>query len=96
MVPLRGPLRVRALVCDALAADRQIAAVAAATIALNVDQALDVHRDVFARVAFDVAFLLDHLADAVDLVLAQILDLLERIDLRRRQNACSARGSPIP
>jgi hypothetical protein len=31
-------------------------------------------------------FVLDHLADAVDLVLAQILDLLEGVYIRLRQN----------
>src|ERR1700685_3467353 len=57
-----------------------------AAIALNVDEALDVHRDVLAQVALDVSFVLDHLADAVHLVLAQILDLLEGIDVRLLQN----------
>jgi hypothetical protein len=57
-----------------------------AAIALNVDEALDVHLDVLAQVALDVSFVLDHLADAVDLVLAQILDLLEGIYIRLLQN----------
>jgi hypothetical protein len=45
-----------------------------------------VHRDVLAQVALDVAFVLDHLTDAVDLVFAEILDLLERVNVRLRQN----------
>src|SRR5882757_5359348 len=77
----------------ALTPGRQVAAMAVATVALDIDQALDVHRDFFARVTFDVAFLLDHLADAIDLVLAQVLNFLERIDLRAGQNACRARIS---
>ena len=43
--------------------------------------------DVLAEVAFDVAFVLNHLTDAVDLVFAEILDLLERVDVGRRQDA---------
>ncbi len=43
------------------------------------------HRDVFAQIAFDVSLVLNHLTDAVYLFLAQILDLLERIHLRRHQ-----------
>ena len=57
-----------------------------AAIALNVDEALDVHLDVLAQIAFDVAFVLDHLTDAVDLVFAQILDLLKGVNIRLLQN----------
>jgi hypothetical protein len=64
-----------------------------AAIALNVDETLDVHLDVLAQVALDVSFVLDHLADAVDLVLAQILDLLEGVNIRLRQNSERARIS---
>ena len=49
------------------------------------------HRDVLAQVAFDVSFVLDHLTDAVDLVLAQILDLLEGVNIRLLQNLERAR-----
>ena len=69
---------------------------AVAAIALDVDQALDVHLDVFAEIAFDVSLVLDHLTDAVDLFFAQILDLLEGINIRLLQNLLCARGSPIP
>ncbi len=67
----------------ALAARRQVATMAEPTIGLNVDQALDVHRDVFAEVAFDIAFVLNRLTDAVYLVFAEILDLLERVHIGR-------------
>jgi len=60
-------------------------------IALNVDQALDVHLDVLAEIAFDVSFVLDHLTDAVNLVFAQILDLLEGVYIRLLQNLLGAR-----
>ena len=56
---------------------------AVAAIELNFDQALDVHGDVFAQIAFHVAFGFNHLADAVDLVLVEVLDLLDGLDLRR-------------
>src|SRR5579863_2748088 len=62
-----------------------------AAIALNVDQALDVHLDVLAEIAFDVSFVLDHLTDAVDLVFAKILDLLEGVYIRLLQNLLRAR-----
>src|ERR1035437_2538260 len=70
----------------ALAVHRQSPPVTRAAIALNVDQALDVHLHVLAQVAFNVPFVLDHLADAVDLFLAQVLDLLEGIHIRLLQN----------
>ena len=57
-----------------------------AAIALDIDEPLDVHRDVLAQVAFDIALVLNDLADAVYLVLVQVLDLLERIDVRLVQN----------
>jgi hypothetical protein len=61
------------------------------TVRLNVNQPLDVHRDVFAQIAFDLAFSLNYLADTVYLVLTQILDFLERIHLGRYQDALGAR-----
>ena len=64
---------------------------AQAAITLDVDEALDVHRDVLAQVAFDVPFVLDYLADAVDLFFAQILDLLEGVNVCLLQNFAGAR-----
>src|ERR1700692_2273004 len=40
---------------SALSPDRQAAAVAVSTIRPDFDEPLDVHRDVFAQIAFDVA-----------------------------------------
>ena len=74
----------------ALTAYRQRLPVAQAAIALNVDEALDVHRNVLAQVAFDFALVLNDLADAVHLFLAQILDLLEAIDVGLVQNLAGA------
>ena len=71
----------------ALSPRRQAAAVAQSTVGLNVDEALDVHRDVLAEIAFDVSLVLDNLADAVYLVFAEILDLLEWVNIRRSEDA---------
>src|SRR3984957_628429 len=75
----------------ALAASRQIAPVAQSTVGLNVNQPLDVHRDVFAQITFDLAFVLYHLADTVYLVFTQILDFLERVHICRPQDAYRTR-----
>src|SRR3984957_17999642 len=75
----------------ALAASRQVAPVAQSTIGLNVNQPLDVHRDIFAQIAFDLAFVLNHLADAVYLVFAKILDFLEWVHIGRLQDASRTR-----
>src|SRR3974377_2009558 len=53
----------------------------AAAVALNIDEALDVHLDVFAEIALDVALVLDHLADVVYLFFTEILNLLEGVHL---------------
>src|ERR1700760_865705 len=42
-----------------LSANRKVAAVTESTIGADFDEPLDVHRDVFTQVAFDVAFVLD-------------------------------------
>src|SRR5204862_11362 len=49
------------------------AAVARAAVAADFHQPLDVHRDLFAEVAFDAALLFDHAADLADIVFGQIL-----------------------
>ena len=49
------------------------------------------HLGVFAEIAFDIPFVLDHLTDAVDLFFAQILDLLEGVNIRLLQNLERAR-----
>src|SRR3984885_9193875 len=77
----------------ALAADGQVAPVAQSTIGLNVNQPLDVHRDIFAQITFDLAFVLNHLADTVYLVFAQILNFLERVHIGRLQDASRTRGT---
>src|SRR5579862_7900308 len=63
----------------ALAANRQIAAVTNPAIGLDFNQAADIHLNLFAKIAFHAAFLLDHRADAVDFVFRQLADLLREI-----------------
>src|SRR5258708_16117218 len=75
----------------ALAADRQAAAMTEAAIRADFDQPLDMHRDIFAQIAFHVAFVLNDLADPVDLFFVQVLDLLQRFNLGRGQNRLRTR-----
>jgi len=49
-----------------------------------------VHRDVFAQVAFDVPSSSNHLRMRFNLVLAQVLDLLEGVNVRLVQNLARA------
>ena len=53
----------------------------------DFDEPLDVHRNVFAQIAFHRAFRFDDLADAVDLVFSKVRNFFHRIHLRRVQNA---------
>jgi len=65
------------------------------TVRPHLDVTLDVHRDLFAEVAFYRAFLFQDLADAVDFVLAQVADPLVEFDAGR----CSSerdRVRPMP
>src|SRR5512143_1763046 len=75
----------------ALSANRQTAAMTEAAVRTDFDQPLDVHRNVFAKVAFDVAFIFDDLTNAVDLFFTQVLDGLERVNVRRVQYLARAR-----
>ncbi len=50
-------------------------------VAADLDQPLDVHGDFLAEIALDLLPLFDDLADLVDLVLGQGLDLLVLVDL---------------
>src|SRR5579863_2628476 len=66
----------------ALAAHRQAAAVPHAAIRTHLDQALDVHRDLFAQIAFDGTLSLENRSDVIDLVFRQLGNLFVRIDVR--------------
>src|SRR5687768_2547667 len=56
----------------ALAAHRKIPAVPQSAVSADLDQALDVHGDCLAQVAFDLALLLDDLTDAIDLFFVKV------------------------
>src|SRR6476661_5773573 len=60
----------------ALTAHRKIAAMTAAAIRAEIDQALDVELHVAAQIAFDAIVLLDRVADLADVVLVEIVALL--------------------
>src|SRR5579864_5837398 len=75
----------------ALSANRQVAAVTVSAVGADFDEPLDVHRNFFAQIAFHHAFGLDDLADAVDLVFAEVLNLLVPVHVRLLQNTGRAR-----
>jgi hypothetical protein len=51
------------------------------TVTADVDQSLDIHADIPTQVPFDPVLPLDHPAEAIDLVLAQVLDPKIRTDV---------------
>src|SRR5579871_6711348 len=65
----------------ALATNRQIAAMTNAAISLDFNQAANVHLDLFAEIAFDAAFLLDLIAEAVDFVFGEVANLFGGVDV---------------
>jgi hypothetical protein len=70
----------------ALAANWKVAAMAVTAVRADFDETLDVHRNVFAEVAFDHAFGFDDLSDAVYFVFAEVLDFLHGLDIGLLQN----------
>src|SRR6185437_833569 len=76
-----------------LPADGQVASVAVSAIRADLNQPLDVHGDVFAQIAFDAALAFDSLANAIDLVLVEILNLLVHIHIGAGEKA---RGTRVP
>jgi hypothetical protein len=70
----------------ALSTSGKTATVTQSTVGLDVDEALDVHADVLAEIAFDITLVLDDLTDTVNLVFAEILDLLEWVNIRGSQD----------
>ena len=59
-------------------------------IRLDFNQAANIHLDLFAKIAFDAAFLLDDITEAVGLVFGQIADLLREIHIRLFSNTLRA------
>src|ERR1700757_2238608 len=75
----------------ALAADRQVAAVAESAIGADFDETLDVHRNFLAQIALHQPFSLNDRTDAVNFFFAQVLHLLHRVDLGVIAEATGAR-----
>src|SRR5437868_4779234 len=70
-----------------LSPNGKVASMTESAIGTDFDQSLDVHRGIFAKVAFDVPLALDHLTDAVNFILIQVLHLLVWIHFGRGHNA---------
>jgi hypothetical protein len=66
----------------ALPTRRQTAPVPQAAISAHFHQALDIHRNFFAKIALNRAFALDQSTKMIDFFLRQIPDLLSRVYLR--------------
>jgi uncharacterized metal-binding protein len=79
----------------ALAAHGQAAAMAHAAVAAEVHQALDRHRHLAAQVALD-GDAADLVADALELGVGQVLDLLRVRRRRPRRRSARARVRPMP
>src|SRR5262249_16561418 len=73
-----------------LSANRKIAAMTAATVAADFNQPLDVHRNVLAQIAFDIALALDHLTDVVHFLFSEVLNLLVGIHIGGGEDARGA------
>src|ERR1700704_22223 len=67
-----------------LATRRQVAPMAHPAIRADLDESLDVERDLAAEVAFDLVAPVDQLAQSVDLLFGQVADASVRVDVRLR------------
>jgi len=61
------------------------------TVRLDLDQALDVERNLLAKISFNAAFCFNHLTNLVELILIEGSHLDIRIDPRLLKNLESAR-----
>ena len=76
-----------------LSADGKVAAMTEPAIGADFDEPLDAHGNFLAQIAFDETFALDDLTNAVDFVLAEVLDLLHRVNFGLIKNAFGPRHS---
>lgn len=70
----------------ALSSDRQALLVTHAAVAVDVDQPLDVHRDLLAELTLDLVVLLDDATDRCDLDLREVMGADRAIDARLLQD----------
>src|SRR5437773_1697911 len=81
-----------ASVCmGSLSADRQGPAMAQSPVASDIHQALDVHLDSLAQVAFYLTLRLENRPDATEFVLVEIADASAMVNTRFGQNRTRAR-----
>ena len=59
---------------------------AQAPVGADLDQALDIQGDLAAKLAFNLGFLVEHIAEPADLLVVQALDAQVRVDVRDRQH----------
>src|SRR5579863_255746 len=90
---LARPLAGARISVSALPADRQVTTVPVAAVGANLDETFDIHRDFLAQITFHQTFRFDHLANTVDLVLAQVLHLLHGFHFGLIKNAGGARNA---
>jgi len=90
---LLGTLGSACIRAGALPMGRQVAAVAHATIATNLDEAFDVHLHFAAQIAFDFKVLSDKVTNEADFSLGQILDASIRINARAFKNLICTCGT---
>src|SRR6202034_2680457 len=74
-----------------LSADRQVAAMPESAIGADFDEPLDVHRNLLAEIALHHPLLLDHGANAVHFLFAEVLHLLHGVHLGLIKNGSGAR-----
>src|SRR6202043_1839394 len=71
----------------ALAAHGQATTVAQAAIGADLDQPLDIQRDLASQLAFDFGFLIDDVAQGADLLVVEVLDAQIRVDVGDPQDS---------
>src|SRR5436190_3132123 len=74
-----------------LAACRQVASMAHPAVRADLDQALDVQRDLAAKIALHLVAAVDQLAEPVDLLLGEVADAGIRVDIRLGQDLLRGR-----
>jgi hypothetical protein len=72
-----------------LTTDGESPTVTEATIGLQIDETLDVHREFFAQLAFNAELTLDHIADPSELGVGQVVRRRSGVDVRLLTNETS-------
>lgn len=83
---LAGSLAGAGIVLGVLSADRKSSSVANASVAADLGEHLDVHRNITAKITFDHVVCCDLISELLDLVVCQISAAGVRIDSCSREN----------